>query len=136
MKEYSLDYFIGRPWSFVLIKKGKLIYRSKKQGLAPLVFCLKYKKNILHGAIVYDKIIGRAAACLIIYGKAKKVMTPVISQSAITIFKKHEIPAEYIKITGKILNKKGDDQCPMEKMSSGKSAKEFACLLINKKSFK
>jgi hypothetical protein len=136
MKKYNLAYFSGKNWAFVLTKNNKILYRSKKQGLRPLVFCLKYKKDQLKNAIVFDKIIGRAAALLMIHGQVKSAMTPVISRSALAEFRKEKIETEYGNTTEKIINRKGDDICPMEKLSKGKNARQFAEIMINNLSIK
>ena len=132
MKEYNLDYFQKTNWTCVLIKNGKIIYRSKKERFFPLLFCLKNKKSLLRNAMVYDKIVGRAAACLMIYGRVKSVMTPVISRSALAEFRKTKIKVEYKKITGRIMNRAGDDLCPMEKLSRNKKPGQFALIMMNK----
>jgi len=132
MKQYNLDYFETSNWTFALVKNGKIIYRSKKEGLRPLLFCLKEKRDKLQNATVYDKIIGRAAACLMIYGRVKSVMTPTISRSAIAEFKKHKIAVTCRSTTGKIMNKKGDDLCPMEKLSQNKKPEQFARMMMEK----
>jgi hypothetical protein len=117
MQNYNLNYFIGKNWSLVLMKDGKIIYRSKDQRLMPLVFCLKNYKKEMQGAAVYDKIIGRAAAMLLVYGKVKEVWTPTISEGGLEYLQKNKIKVIYRNKTENILNKKGDDLCPMEKMS-------------------
>ncbi len=130
MKIYNLSYFQDKNWSFVLIKKDKIVYRSKKQGLLPLIFCLKRNRQTMKGALVFDKIIGRAAALLLIYARVKKIMTPVITMQALKILRKNKTKVNYGKIIVKVLNKKGRDLCPMEKLSQGKSAKEFYKMMI------
>ncbi|MFA6047399.1 MAG: DUF1893 domain-containing protein [Parcubacteria group bacterium] len=138
MKKYNLAYFQKSNWTFVLMKNGKIVYRSKKEGLKPLLFCLKNRSVgnnnycSLQNAVVYDKIVGRAAACLMIYGKVKSVMTPTISRAAIAKFKKYNIKIEYLKTTGKIMNRLGDDICPMEKLSRNKKPGEFARIMMEK----
>jgi len=132
MKKYNLDYFEKTNWTFVLIKNGKIIYRSKKERLLPLLFCLKNNPGRLKNAVVFDKIVGRAAALLMIYGKIKSVMTPTISRSAVKELEKHKIKVEYKTITGKIMNKAGDDLCPMEKLSKNKKPGEFARIMMEK----
>lgn len=133
MKRHSLDFFTKTNWVFALVKDNKIVYRSKKQGLAPLVFCLKRRKKDLAGALVYDKVIGRAAALLLIYGKTQAVVTPLITKEAIGLLKKNKIEVEYIKTADKVLNAKKDDLCPMEKLSAGKNPKEFAGILMKKR---
>lgn len=132
MKKYNLEYLEKSAWTFVAMKDGQIIYRSKKEGLRPLVFCLKNKKGLLKNAAVYDKIVGRAAACLMIYGQIKSVMTPVISRSALKEFQKYNIPVQYLKTTSKITNRKGDDLCPMEKLSKNKKPDAFARIMLEK----
>lgn len=132
MKEFNLENLAKTKWTFIVIKNNKIVCRSKKEGLKPLLFCLRRKSEVLKNSTVYDKIIGRAAACLMIYGKVKNVMTPVISRSAIQELKKYNIKFEYLKTTGKIMNKKGDDICPMEKLSRNKKPDEFARIMLAK----
>ncbi|HLN19369.1 MAG TPA: DUF1893 domain-containing protein [Patescibacteria group bacterium] len=130
MKEFNLEKFNETRWTFVVIKNNKITYRSKKEGLKPLLFCLKEKKDLLRNSTVYDKIVGRAAACLMIYGKVKSVITPVISRSALRELEKYQIKINYQKTTGKIMNQGGDDICPMEKLSKNKNPDEFARIML------
>ena len=122
----DLKYFNDKKLSFVLSKGDKIIYRSKKQRLIPLLFCLKKYKAQMRGALVFDKVVGRAAALLLLYGGVKKVITPLISRGALIVLKRGGAKVEYEKIVKCILNVKGDDLCPMEKMSRGKTVTQFA----------
>lgn len=116
-KTYSLDYFSQKKWSFVLIKNGEILYKSKADRLKPLIFCIKKHKKEMRGAIVFDKIVGRAAATLLAYAKVKEVWTPIISQDAKKYLKKSKIKIGFKKEVKNIMNQKGDDFCPMEKLS-------------------
>jgi hypothetical protein len=117
MQNYNLNYFTNKSWSLVLIKDGKIIYKSEDQGLKPLVFCLKTHREEMRGSIVFDKIIGRAAAMLLVYGKIEEVWTPIISEGGLEYLQKNKIKVICQNKVKNILNKKGDDLCPMEKMS-------------------
>jgi hypothetical protein len=116
-KVYSLEYFLEKNWSFVLIKNGEILYKSKADRLKPLILCIKKHQNEMRRAIVFDKIIGRAAAMLLAHAKVKEVWTPTISQDARKYLKKSKIKIEFQKEVKNIMNQKGDDLCPMEKMS-------------------
>lgn len=129
MKDYSLDFFLAKGWAFALVKGDKIIYKSKKQRLLPLLFCLKKYKAQMRGSMVFDKVIGRAAALLLIYGGVKKVLTPTISRGALQILARGGAEIKYQKIVKNILNQAGDDLCPMEKLSQGKNSVEFAKLM-------
>lgn len=71
----------------------------------------------MRGAIAFDKIVGRAAAMLLTYAKVKEIWTLTISQDAKKYLKKSKIKIEFKKEVKNIMNQKGDDFCPMEKLS-------------------
>jgi hypothetical protein len=125
----DLQYFVDKKLAFALIKDGKILYKSKKQRLLPLLFCLKSYKAQMRGAVVYDKVVGRAAALLLCHGGVKKVLTPTISRGALLVLKRGGAEVEYQKIVKNILNNAGNDLCPMEKLSRGKSVKDFAKIM-------
>ncbi len=129
MKKYKVDDFDINGWTFIVIKNEKIIFRSKSQGLEPLIFCLRHRKKDLAGAIVFDKIVGQAAALLLVLGKVKKVITPLASQKALDYLRKNKVRVIYKSKVRHILNKKKDDFCPMEKISRGKTAEEFLRIL-------
>lgn len=129
-KIYNLDCFLAKPWSFVLIKNGKIIFKSKAERLKPLIFCIKKHKKEMRGAIAFDKIVGRVAAMLLAHAKVKEVWTPIISQDARKYLKKNKINVEYKKEVKNIMNQRGDDLCPMEKLSR-KMGKKIIKRLLN-----
>ncbi len=84
----------------------------------------KYKRE-MRGAIVFDKVVGRAAAILLAHAKAAEVWAPTISRSGKNYLIKKRVKVSYKKLAGCIMNQKGSAPCPMEKMSSKMSEKEF-----------
>jgi len=122
MKKYNLYYFLKKEFSFVLIKSNKIIYRSKNQGLKPLVFCLKKHREKMKEAIVYDKVIGLAAAMLLEYGHVTEIWTPIISCSAKKYLRDKKVKVVFKKEVKNILNKNGDGLCLMEKLAKEKGA--------------
>lgn len=85
---------------------------------------------MMKSALVFDKIIGRAAALLLIYARVAEIMTPAITRQALMILRKNKIKVNCGKIIVKVLDKKGRDLCPMEKLSKGKRVKEFYKLMV------
>lgn len=124
-----LEYFLEKKYSFVLVADGEIVYKSKLEGLVPLVSCLSNHRQQMQGAVIYDKIVGRAAALLLVLGGVKKVLTPLISHGALAHLRKNGVVVEYGKVVENISNRAGTDMCPMEKLSAGKSAEEFLPLL-------
>lgn len=99
--------------SCVLAKNGVIIARDKGRGISPLLRVLDNGK--LEGAIVADKIIGRAAAAICVLGGAKVVYANVMSEGAKALLDKHGIKASTAKITDEIINRDKTGICPMEK---------------------
>ena len=90
------------------------VYTSQERGVKPLLHLLSEKKGFLKGASVADKVIGKAAALLMVLGEIKEVHTLVISEPAIKVFEKYNIPCFYDKKVDRIINRTGDGLCPME----------------------
>ncbi len=84
-------------------------------GVQDLLHLTAEEPERLHGAMVADKRVGKAAACLMIEGGVKSVCTPLVSTPAremleaagIPIYAREEIPL--------MMNHDGTDLCPMEK---------------------
>lgn len=90
------------------------VFTSQERGVKPLLFLLKEKKGFLKGASVADKVIGKAAALLMVLGEIKEVHTLIISEPAVKVFEKYNIPCFYDKKVTRIVNRTGDGLCPME----------------------
>jgi len=90
------------------------IFTSQERGVKPLLHLLTEKKGFLKGASVADKVIGKAAALLMALGEIKEVHTLIISEPAIKVFEKYNIPCFYDKKVDRIVNRTGDGLCPME----------------------
>ena len=86
------------------------VFTSHERCVKPLLHLLTEKKGFLKGASVADKVIGKAAALLMVLGEIKEVHTLIISEPAIKVFEKHNIPCFY----DKKVNRTGDGLCPME----------------------
>lgn len=115
--------------SLVLVYGEKIIFSSTKSGLRPLYECVtKIQDNDLHNQyILYDKVIGLAAARLIVFSKKIGfVSTPLLSVKAKKLLHDHKIKVKAEKIVENILNIDKSDICPMEKKAMiAKSNSEF-----------
>ena len=76
---------------------------------------IKSGKNF-KGFIAADRIVGRAAAFLYVCMGISSLYASVASSGAVEICKKYNIEFNYDTITESIINRKGDDICPMEKL--------------------
>lgn len=98
----------------IVVKKDDKVFTSSDRGVKPLLHLLEDEKGFLDGASVADKVIGKAAALLMVLGGIKEVHTNVISEPAVEVFEKHHIPYFYEEKVKRIINRKGDGLCPME----------------------
>ena len=124
----KFEAFTRSQYVFRVIKNRRYIFSSSEGGLRPIIKAI-IKKNVLDQAIVFDKIVGLAAAKLLIYGRAAKVMACFGSQEATKVLKKNNIDYKFINKIPMILDQKMADPCPYEKLAKGKAPKEFYKLL-------
>lgn len=84
----------------------------------------------LKGAIVADKRVGKAAACLLIEGGVKRVNTPLVSTPARQMLEEAGIPLYAREEIPLMVNKDGTDLCPMEKkLLDAKTPEQCAAIL-------
>ncbi len=103
----------------IVIKHGRISAREKGRGLSPLLNIYKTAPEALKDAVVVDKVIGRAAAFVIVSGKAKRAHGELISEDALELLQKYQIPASGNKVVHRILNRRMDGLCPLEQAVSG-----------------
>ena len=102
-------------YSLALIKDDKILFSSEKSGLRPLIECVKEFKNKVKDCILYDKIVGLAAARLILYSEMiNSVFTDIVSEKGKEFLEKNNIELDSKEIVDNILNNKKDGICPME----------------------
>ena len=109
------------------------VFTSHERGVKPLLHLLTEKKGFLKGASVADKVIGKAAALLMVLGEIKEVHTLIISEPAIKVFENHNIPCFYDKKVDRIVNRTGDGLCPMESLCLDVEEPQEAFMAITNK---
>ena len=97
--------------SLLVYKDGNISFQDE-HGIQPLL--IQIKKKGLKNAVAVDKVIGKAAALLMVYGKVKQVHTNIIAKDAIKIFEKYKVKYSYNEIVNHIQNMTKDGLCPME----------------------
>jgi len=103
-------------YSLALIKDDKIIFSSDKSGLRPLIECIKKSKGKEANCILFDKVIGLAAArCIIYSGFISNVIAGTASEKAIESLEKNSIKVKAATIVKNICNKDRTGICPMEK---------------------
>jgi hypothetical protein len=83
--------------------------------------------------VIFDKVIGNAAALLSVTAKCREVYSPVGSEPALKTLEKYGIDYHISKIVPYILKPGTSDLCPMERLSIGKTPEEFFTTMISMK---
>lgn len=99
----------------IVVEKNEQQFTSTKRGIAPILELLKENPSFLQEANIADKVIGKAAALLLIYGKVKHIHADVISEHAAQVLNLHQVSYSYDQIVPYIINRVKTDMCPMEK---------------------
>ncbi len=99
----------------VQLQNNQVVKRVGK-SVRPLYDIYLNFKNEMNGAQVADRIIGKAAASLLVDAKIKSVYTFLLSRSAKQLLESNGIETEYATLCEYIENRHGTDLCPMEKL--------------------
>ena len=97
-----------------VIRKGDDMRTFHQRGVADLWQLCQGEEHFLQGACIADKVIGKGAAALMIYGGACEVYADVICQPALALLQDHGIEVSYREMTDRIINRRGDGPCPVE----------------------
>ena len=100
-----------------VIAHGDCIRTFTRRGVADLYDLLQEDASFLHGASVADKVIGKAAATLMILGKVKEVSVHTISLPALQLLQEAGIPVQYDEAVPHIINRDRTGWCPLEQAS-------------------
>lgn len=93
---------------------GELTYNER--GVKTL---LSLQSGSLAGAFVADRVVGKAAAMLMVRGGAIEVYAEVISAPALEILKAHKVVCLYGEVVSNIINRDKTGICPMEQAVLG-----------------
>ncbi len=96
----------------VVIKHGEIVARAHGRGIKPILEM--YDSNTLYDSVVVDKVVGRAAALIMVAAHVRACCALTVSRAALEAFEKHAIPCEYTNAPDRIINRTGDGICPME----------------------
>lgn len=97
-----------------VIRKGDTICIFRKRGVQDLYRLLKDDPDFLKGAFVADKVVGKAAAALMILGGVEEIFTFTVSRLARDLFERSAVKLGFAQEVPHIINRAGTGWCPME----------------------
>ncbi len=99
------------------------------RGVGDLCRLLHEEPELLRGACVADKVVGRAAAALMIAGGVRALHTRVVSRLALDLFARYgatvEVNAD--EVVDHVINRTQTDWCPLERRCADTQTVE-ACI--------
>lgn len=127
------SHLLEKNLNFVLVRDNEILTESSGRGIKPILDAYKIQKDDFNDASVADRVIGKAASMFLLSGGIKYLYTDLISDIAYDLLTSNGIEVEYSKRVPMILNRIGDDICPMEKLSS--NAEDVEELILNIEEF-
>ncbi|MFC1980922.1 DUF1893 domain-containing protein [Chloroflexota bacterium] len=125
------DEFLTSDDSLRVYEGGQLIFSSKGDRLSPL---LEYIERFVPGTeqvVIFDNIMGNAAALLSVRADCREVYSPLGSQLAIKTLDTYHIKYYLANIVPFIQKPGREDMCPMERLSVDKGPEEFYEIMKN-----
>lgn len=108
---------ISSAYTCIIGNEQKIIFTSERKGVAPLMDFYKICKEEPQEYInlfLADKVIGKGAIFLAVLIGIDEIYTPVISEHALELAKRHSIKVEYETLVPYIVNRTKDGMCPIE----------------------
>ena len=95
-----------------IVKQHDHVYKEFSNGIKPILHLLD--DGHLEDAMLVDKVIGKAAALLMVKGKVATIHTCILSQHAKDVYAQYPIPYPYDQLVPYIINRMKTGMCPME----------------------
>ena len=105
--------------SLMIYKHGELIFESSLKGIRPHLKAIDELGETLEGSLMVDKILGRAAAFLVVYSKAAEAMAVIVSSPGKSVMEKYGLKFSYREEVPHIKMENGVIYCPFERMVQG-----------------
>ena len=98
------------------VVSNKEVRTYTHRGVDDLYRLLKQEPTFLNGAEVADRVVGKAAAAMMVKGGVKNVYADLISLSALTLLRDAGVTTDFDQLVTYIKNTKLTDWCPVEAM--------------------
>jgi hypothetical protein len=100
-----------------IYRGGEVIFFSKAKGIAPHLEAIeKIGRESLRGTLMVDKVVGRAAALLMLYSLPAEVHAGVITHTAKSLLEEKGIKVVAAETVDAVKQKDGRIYCPFEAM--------------------
>lgn len=84
------------------------------RGVSDLYRLYTTEPQLLCGAVLADKVVGKGAAALMVLGKVRAIYADTISSPALSMLESDGITVAYSTLVDNIINRQGTGICPVE----------------------
>lgn len=100
----------------LVVGKGEAVMIFDGRGVSDLYRIYTESPDMLKGAAVADKIVGKGAAALMSLGGVRQVYADVISSAALKLLRGNSVEVSFAEEVPGIINRAGTGICPVEKL--------------------
>lgn len=126
LKQQATEMLFAERCSCV-VRNGDTIRIFRERGVKDLWRLLHEEPELLRGAFIADKVVGKGAAALMVAGGVSELFADVVSRPALELLNAAGIPVGYTVAVEHIVNRAGDGICPVEQLCAGAQT-AAACL--------
>ena len=112
--------------TLVIVKNGEILFETDSHRISGFLGAIEQFGDKLEGAVVADRVVGKAIAFLCVYAGIRQVYAEVLSRKAEGVFEENGIPCEWKELVDTILNFDRSGVCPFEKAATNISDPEKA----------
>lgn len=112
----------------LVVKNHGIVTTYSKPGVRDLEHLLDHEPEVLQGAVIADKVIGKAAAAMVVVGGVKALYAEVMSKKAIPFLDEAGIAYSYGTLVDTI--KEEGDRCQLEKITAPATTPEETVALL------
>lgn len=105
--------------ALAVLRDERTVYTSKSPGIRAALALHDRNPEWLSGAVIVDRIIGRAAAMIFLDGGAAAVYGSVMNRQAMAELTSKGVRVRAGTLVDTIINRRGDGPCPMEETVKG-----------------
>jgi len=125
MYTHPFEEFVSSNDTLRVYKDARLLFASSKDRVLPLLEYIERFAANHRQVVIFDKIMGNAAALLSVKANSQEVYSPLGSQLAIKTLENYNIKYHLTRIVPYIQKPNREDMCPMERLSLNKDPEEF-----------
>ncbi len=97
-----------------VVRNGDHIRLFRERGIKDLYGLLNNEPQLLRGAFIADKVVGKGAAALMILGGAAEIFADVISHPALELLNRCRVKVSYTLAVPRLVDRTRSGPCPLE----------------------